>query len=86
MKQSWCPSPNTGLILRETQDVQRVFKADCSLPDLNNILNLMTTASRRHREKNVKLSGWGPEDWVKPGSCLAKVCGLKSNMCGGLDA
>ena len=71
MKQS-CPSPNTDLILRETLDVQRVFNADCSLPDLNTSFNLMTTASRRHREKNVELSGCGPENWVKPDSCMAK--------------
>ena len=27
---------------------------------------------------------WGPEDWVKPGSCLAEVCGLECHVCGGL--
>ena len=33
----------------------------------------------------MELPGWGPEDWVKPGSCLAKVCGLEGHICGGLD-
>ena len=45
----------------------------------------MITASKSNRENNVELPGWGPEDWVKPGSCLAKVCGLEGHMCGGLD-
>ena len=30
----------------------------------------------------MELPCWGPEDWVKPGSCLAKVCGLEGHMCG----
>ena len=33
----------------------------------------------------MELPGWGPDDWVKPGSCLAKVCGLEGHICGGLD-
>ena len=33
----------------------------------------------------MELPGWGPEDWVKPGSCLAKVCGLGVHIGGGLD-
>ena len=33
----------------------------------------------------MELPGWGPEDWVKPGSCLAEVCGLEGHVCGGLD-
>ena len=45
----------------------------------------MTTASKSNREKNVKLRGWGPEDWIKPDSCLAKVCGLEGHIFGGLD-
>ena len=32
----------------------------------------------------MELPGWGPEDWVKPGSCLAKIYGLEDHMCGGL--
>ena len=31
------------------------------------------------------MPGWGPKDWVKPGSCLAEVCGLEGHICGGLD-
>ena len=27
----------------------------------------------------MELPGWGPEDWVKPVSCLAEVCGLREN-------
>ena len=30
----------------------------------------------------MELPGWGPEDWVKHGSCLAIVCGLECHMCG----
>ena len=45
----------------------------------------MTTASKRNKENNVELPGWGPEDWVEPGSCLAKVCRLEGHMYGGLD-
>ena len=33
----------------------------------------------------MELPGWGPEDWVKPDSCLAEVCGLEGHVCGGLD-
>ena len=33
----------------------------------------------------MELPGWGPEDWVKLGSCLAEVCGLESYVCGSLD-
>ena len=32
----------------------------------------------------MELPGWGPKDWVTPGSCLAKVYGLEGHMCGGL--
>ena len=32
------------------------------------------------------MPGWGPEDWVKPGSCLVKVSGLEIHMCGGLNS
>ena len=45
----------------------------------------MITASRSNGEDKVELPGWGPVDWVKPGSCLAEVCGLESHVCGGLD-
>ena len=45
----------------------------------------MTTASKRNGEDKVELPGWGPEDWAKPGSCLAEVCRLDGHVCGGLD-
>ena len=45
----------------------------------------MTTASKSNGEDKLELPGWGPEDWVKPGSCLAEVCGLEGHICGGLD-
>ena len=45
----------------------------------------MTTSSKSNREDKVELPGWGSEDWVKPGSCLAEVCGLEGHVCGGLD-
>ena len=76
MRPSWCPSPNADSILRATQDVQREINADCNLRDLNIIYNVMTTISRSNGGDKVELPGWGPEDWVKPGSCLAEVCGL----------
>ena len=85
MRPSWCPSPNADSILRVTQDVQRELNADCNLRDLNIIYNVMITASRSNGEDKVELPGWGPEDWVKPGSCLAEVCGLEDHVCGGLD-
>ena len=85
MRPSWCPSPNADSILHATQDVQRELNSDCSLRDLNIIYNVMTTASRSNGEDKVELPGWGPEDCVKPGSCLAEVCGLEGHVCGGLD-
>ena len=85
MRPSWCPSPNADSILRATQDVQRELNADCNLRDLNIIYNVMTTASRSSREDKVELPGWGPEDWIKPGSCLAEVCKLEGHVCGSLD-
>ena len=85
MRPSWCPSPNADSILRATQDVQRELNADCNLHDLNIIYNVMITASRSNGEDKVELPGWGPEDWVKPGSCLAEVCGLEAHVCGSLD-
>ena len=85
MRPSWCPSPNADSILRATQDVQRELNADCNLRDLNIIYNVMTTASRSNGEAKVELPGWGPEHWVKPGSCLAEVCGLEGHVCGSLD-
>ena len=85
MRPSWCPSPNADSILRATQDVQRDLNADCNLRDLNIIYNVMTTASRSNGEDKVELPVWGPEDWVKPDSCLAEVCGLEGHVYGGLD-
>ena len=85
MKPSWCPSPNADSILRATQDVQRELNSDCNMRDLNIIYNVMTTASRSNGEDKVELPGWGPDDWVKPGSCLAEVCRLEGHVCGGLD-
>ena len=85
MRPSWCPSPNADSILRATQDVQRELNADCNLRDLIIIYNVMITASKSNGEDKVELPGWGPEDWVKPGSCLAEVCGLEGHVCGGLD-
>ena len=84
MKPSWCPSPNIDSILRAAQGEQRELNSDCNLRHLNIIYNLMTTASKSDKGNNVELPGWGPEDWVTPGSCLAKVCGLEGHMCGGL--
>ena len=65
--------------------MQKELNSDCNLRDLNIIYKLMTTASKRNKGNNVELPGWGPLDWVEPGSCLAKVCRLKGHMCGGLD-
>ena len=65
--------------------MQRELNAGCNLRDLNIIYNVMTTASRSNGEDKVELPGWGPEDWVKPGSCLAEVCGLEGHVCGSLD-
>ena len=53
--------------------------------NINIIYNVMITASRSNGEDKVELPGWGPEDWVKPGSCLAEVYGLEGHVCGGLD-
>ena len=80
-----CPSTNADSLLRATQDVQRELNADCNLRDLKIIYNVMKTASRSNGEDKVELLGWGPEDWVKPGSCLAEVCGLEGHVCGSLD-
>ena len=85
IRPSWCPSPNPDSILHATQGVQRELNSDCNLRDLNIIYNVMTTASGSNEEDKVELPGWGPEDWVKPGSCLAEVCGLEVHVCGGLD-
>ena len=85
MKPSWCPSSNANSILRATQDVHRELISDCNLRDLNIIYILMMTASKSNGENKVELPGWGPEDWVKPGSCLAEVCGLEGHICGGAD-
>ena len=84
MRPSWCPSPNADSILRATQDVQRELNADCNLRDLNIIFNVMITASRSNGKDKVELPGWGPEDCVKPGSCLTEVCGLECHVCGDL--
>ena len=45
----------------------------------------MMTASKSNGEDKVELPGWEPEDLVKPGSCLAEVCGLEGHIYGGLD-
>ena len=84
MRPSWCPSSHADSILLATQDVQRQINAECNLHDLNVIYNVMTTASKSNGEY-VELPGWGPEDWVKPGSCLAEVFGLEGHICGSLD-
>ena len=85
MKPSSFPSHNADSILRATQDVQRELNSNCNLRDLNIIYNVMTTASKSNGEDQVELPVWGPENWVKPGSCLAEVCGLEFHVCGGLD-
>ena len=85
MRPSWFPNPNADSILRATQDVQRELNSDCNLRDLNIIYNVMTTASKSNGGDKVELPGWGPEDWIKPSSCLAEVCGLEGHICGGLD-
>ena len=74
MNPSWCPSRNADSILRATQDVHRELNSDCNLRDLNFIYNLMRTASKSNGEDKVELPGWGPEDWIESGSCLAGVC------------
>ena len=84
VRPSWCPSPNADSILRATQDVQRELNADCNVRDLITIYNGMTTASRSNGEDQVELPDWGPENWVKPGSCLTEVCGLEGHICGSL--
>ena len=70
MKPSWCPSPNADSILRAIQDVQKELNSGCNLHDLNIIYNLMTRASKSNGEDKLELPEWGPEDWVKPGSCI----------------
>ena len=85
MRPSWCPSHNADSVLRATQDVQRELNADCNMRDLNIIYNVMITASRSNGEDKMEFPGWGPEDWVKLGSCLGEVCGLEGHVCGGLD-
>ena len=85
IKPSWCPSPNADSILGATQDLQRELNSDCNLRDLKNIYKMMVTASKSNKEDKVGLPGWGPEDCVKPGRCLAEVCGLEIHICGGLD-
>ena len=85
MRTSWCPSPNADLILLATQDVQSELNAYCNLRDFNIIYNVMTTAPKSNGEDKVELPGWRPEDWVKPGSCLAEVCRLEGHSCGSLD-
>ena len=76
---------NAGSILHATQDVQRELNSNYNLRDLNVIYNVMTTASTSNGEDKEDLPGWGPEDWVKPSSCLVEVCGLEGHVCGGLD-
>ena len=45
----------------------------------------MTTSSKSNGKGEVELPGWGPEEWVKPSSCLAKFYGLEDHICGGLE-
>ena len=78
MRSSWCPSPHADSILLATQDLQRELNADCNLRDLNIVYKVMTTASKSNGEDKVELPGWGPEEWVKPSSCLEEVCGLEA--------
>ena len=78
MRPSWCPSPHADSILLATQDLQRELNADCNLRDLNIVYKVMTTASKSNGEDKVELPGWGQEEWVKPSSCLAEVCGLEA--------
>ena len=85
MKSSWCPGPNADSIWRATQYVQRELNVECNLRDLNTIYSLMTTASKSNGENEAELPGWRPKHWVKPGSCLAKLCGFEGHICGGLD-
>ena len=73
------------MILRAILDVQRELNSDCNLRDLNIIYKKMTTASKGNGEDKVELPGWEPEDWVKPASCLAEVCGLEGHTCRDLD-
>ena len=61
------------------------MSSDCNLRDLYIIYNVKTTASRSNGEDKVELPSWRPEDWVKPGSCMAEICGLRGHVCGGLD-
>ena len=70
--------------MRATQYLQRELNADCNLRDLNIIFNLMTTAPKSNGENEVEFPVWGPEDWIKPARCLARVCGLEGHICGGL--
>ena len=65
--------------------MQKGLNSDCNLRDLNIIYKLMMTASKSNGEDKVELPGWGPEGWVKPGSCLAEVCVLEAHICVGLD-
>ena len=46
---------------------------------------MITTATKSNGEDKVELPGGGPEDWFKPGSYLAEVCGLEGHICGSLD-
>ena len=85
MKPSWCPSVNVDSIMRATQDVQWEQNSDCNLCELSIIYNSMTTASKSNKGNKVELPGWGPEDWVEPDSCLAKVCRLEGHIFLGLD-
>ena len=71
--------------LLQTKGRRAEVLEDCLQQRQNIIYNLMITASKSNKGNNVELPGWGPEDWVEPGSCLAKVCRLEGHMCGDLD-
>ena len=53
--------------------------------DLNIIYKLMIAAAKSSRENKMELPSWGPEDWIKPGRCMANVCGLEGHIFGGFD-
>ena len=71
------------MIRRASKNVEKESNADCNLRDLNTMHNLMTEASWSNREKTAELPGWGPEVWIKPGSCHARTRGLQRHVCGG---
>ena len=45
----------------------------------------MTYISRSSQGKTVKMPGRGPENWLEPGSCLARTSGLEGHLPGGMN-